>query len=262
MPLRVSILAAAACLSAAACGSTSASSEPIAESRCAQLRSSALASLATSSSGEPGLRTQSQCGSTLDLTPINAYRGEMAAVQEREDAVVLFNGCTGTLIAAQAGPVVITAGHCVRLGDRLVLAFNVEANADGDTLVTEGTVLERSDKPDYALIKPDNLPAITPNRLTRAPTDRLAIIQHARGGPKTVAEGQLAGECHGMLFYTDLDTLAGSSGAGVLTRSGYVFGVHTDGDCAQDGSGSNYGWTAASIVQASDYLQDADIADR
>ena len=46
----------------------------------------------------------SQCGPTLELTPINSYHGEIAAVQDREDAVVLVNGCTGTLIAAQAGP--------------------------------------------------------------------------------------------------------------------------------------------------------------
>src|SRR5690349_15074895 len=68
----------------------------------------------------------SQCGPTLDFTPINQYRGQIAAVQDREDAVVLLNGsCTGTLIAAARGPVVITAGHCVGLGDPSLVAFNV-----------------------------------------------------------------------------------------------------------------------------------------
>lgn len=65
-----------------------------------------------------------------------------------------------------------------------------------------------------------------------------------------------------MISYTDLDTLVGSSGAGVLNRQGYLFAVHTDGDCAQDGSGANMGWSAASIVEASLYLQSTDIADR
>jgi hypothetical protein len=56
-----------------------------------------------------------QCGPTLDFTPINSYQGEFAdVVQDREDAVVLIDGrCTGTLIEASAGPVVLTAGHCV-----------------------------------------------------------------------------------------------------------------------------------------------------
>src|ERR1043165_9182726 len=61
------------------------------------------------------LRTQ--CGPTEDFTPINSYRGAIADAQIREDAVALIAGsCTGTLIAAAAGPVVLTAGHCVRLG--------------------------------------------------------------------------------------------------------------------------------------------------
>jgi len=56
--------------------------------------------------------------------------------------------------------------------------------------------------------------------------------------------------------------LVGSSGAGVLTPQGYLLGIHTDGDCALDGSGTNRGWSAARIVQASSYLQDTDIGDR
>ena len=77
-----------------------------------------------------------------------------------------------------------------------------------------------------------------------------------------MAEGTLGGDCNQLIFYMDLDTLVGSSGAGVLTRGGFLLGVHTDGDCAADGSGSNVGWSATSIVRASPYLQDSDIADR
>jgi hypothetical protein len=204
----------------------------------------------------------SQCGPTLELTPINDYHGDIAAVQDREDAVVLVNGCTGTLIAAQAGPVILTAGHCVGRGDRVLMAFNYEVEPDGDPLVTEGTVFEQSLEPEYALIRPDALPAVAPTPLMAGATDRLVIIQHPRGGLKAVAEGRFAGACGGIISYTDLDTLVGSSGAGVLDRDGHLIGIHTDGDCALDGSGSNYGWSAESIVEASPYLQDTDIADR
>src|SRR5678815_2570924 len=112
------------------------------------------------------LRTD-QCGPTIDFTPVNSYGGDLAAiVNEREDAVVLINGtCTGTLIQAVAGPVVITAGHCVGLGDRPFLVFNFEDAPDGDPLQTEGTVIERSDAPDYALISLDTLPAVAPTPL-------------------------------------------------------------------------------------------------
>lgn len=204
-----------------------------------------------------------QCGSTLDFTPINQYRGDLADAQLREDAVALIGGdCTGTLIAAAAGPVVLTAGHCVGLGDRALLAFNVEAAPDGDPLVTDGTVIERAEAPDYALIRLDQLPAAAPTPLTTRSTDRLAIIQHPRGGPKVIAEGEFFGECHGQISYIDLDTLVGSSGAGVLNTDGFLYGVHSDGDCDTNGGGANAGWSAASIVAASAYLQDGDLADR
>jgi hypothetical protein len=206
---------------------------------------------------------RSQCGPTADFTPINSYRGEVADAQVREDAVVLINGdCTGTLIAAAAGPVVLTAGHCVGLGDQELVEFNYEERPDGDPLITSGTVIEFSTEPDYALIRLDELPAVTPTPLTSRPTDLLAIIQHPRARPKVIAEGTLAGACHDQVYYTDLDTLVGSSGAGVLTHQGYLLAVHTDGTCATDGSGTNWGWSAASIVAASGYLQAADIADR
>src|SRR5256885_3143547 len=92
-----------------------------------------------------GGRNRSQCGATADFTPINSYQGEIADVQVREDAVALINGdCTGTLIAAAAGPVVLTAGHCVGLGDQELLEFNYEEMPDGDPLVTTGTVIEVS----------------------------------------------------------------------------------------------------------------------
>jgi hypothetical protein len=204
-----------------------------------------------------------QCGPTLDFTPINRYQGELASAQEREEAVVLINGlCTGTLIAAAAGPVVLTAGHCVGLGDRPTVVFNHEDEPDGDPLITEGTVIEQSAAPDYALIRLDTLPAAAPTLLTSQPTDLLAIIQHPRGRPKVIAEGELLDACGGQFYYTDLDTLVGSSGAGVLNRQGFLLGVHTDGDCREDGGGSNRGWTAVEIVSASQYLESTDIADR
>jgi hypothetical protein len=206
----------------------------------------------------------SQCGPGADYTPINAYQGgDIADVQVREDAVVLINGsCTGTLIAAAAGPVVLTAGHCVGLGDDALLAFNVEADPDGDPLVTDGTVIERADVPDYALIALDALPAIEPTPLTARSSERVAIIQHPRGRPKEIAEGELGEACDPRAIADDVDTDVGSSGAGVLTQSGALLGVHTDGDCAADGSGANVGWSATAIVEASAYLAPGDLTDQ
>lgn len=211
----------------------------------------------------PEVGRLAQCGPTLEFTPINSYQGELAGLQDREDAVTLINGrCTGTLIEASAGPVVLTAGHCVGLWDRVLLVFNFEEEPDGDPLVTEGTVIEQSLEPDYALIQLDVLPAATPVLLTTQASELLAIIQHPRGRPKVIAEGSFLDSCNQLVYYADLDTLVGSSGAGVLNRQGHLLGVHTDGDCDPSGRGANRGWTAGAIVEASPYLQSSDIAER
>ena len=211
----------------------------------------------------PEVRSLSQCGPGLEFTPINAYQGGLERLQEVEDAVALLDGrCTGTLIEALAGPVVLTAGHCARVGDRVLAVFNFEDAPDGDPLITEGTVLEQSLAPDYALIQLDVLPAVTPVLLTTRATERLAIIQHPRGRPKVVAEGDYLDSCDQLVYYTDLDTLVASSGAGVLNREGHLLGVHTDGDCDARGRGANWGWTAQAIVEASPYLRSEDLAER
>nr|AJY78085.1 protease a [Myxococcus virescens] len=243
-----SLLAGAVLLSLAACGGRSEQTEPA----------------VCEPPARPEVRGFAQCGPTLDFTPINSYVGEFSdVIQDREDAVVLIDGrCTGTLIEASAGPVVLTAGHCVRPGDIPLIVFNFEDDEDGDTLITEGTVIEHAEAPDYALILLDALPAVTPIPLTTQVTERLAIIQHPRGYPKVIAEGEFLDTCNQLIFYKDLDTLVASSGAGVLNRQGFLLGVHTDGDCDVNGRGNNRGWTAESIVQASEYLQASDLAER
>src|SRR4051794_39415691 len=181
MTLWGSILAGTVILGVAACGEPVPADPPV----CGNAR-------------RPEVSSLWQCGPTLDFTPINSYQGEFAdVVQDREDAVVLIDGnCTGTLIEASAGPVVVTAGHCVGLGDRVLLDFNFEDNPDGDPLVTEGSVIEQALEPDYALIQLDVLPAVKPVPLTSLATVRLAIIQHPRGHPKVIAEGSFMASCN------------------------------------------------------------------
>src|SRR3954462_2860755 len=121
----VRIAAAALCLGPLAIGSLAgcgASDPPRTLEVCAQ----------TQALTKPVRSPRSQCGPTGDLIPINSYQGDIAGAQVREDAVVLVNGdCTGTLIAAAARSVVLSAGLRVRLGDEELVEFNYEERSDG-----------------------------------------------------------------------------------------------------------------------------------
>lgn len=204
-----------------------------------------------------------QCGPTADFVPINAYDGSMDWVSDRENAVAFINGaCTGTYFggAGSAEHLILTAGHCVGLGDEVLIVFNFEDDPDGSDYVGTGTVVERADEPDYALIELFEDPLVRPAPLSVRSTEELAIIQYARGGPKVIATGVLAAESATEVRYADLDTLVGSSGAGVFNAGGRVIGVHSDGDCDENG-GSNLAQPIAAIADVSPLLSLFDFYD-
>lgn len=204
-----------------------------------------------------------QCGPRLDFMPVNSYSGPFQWTQLREDAVVLVNSdCTGTYIRTAAKDlfVVLTAGHCVRLGDSASITFNFEIRADGPQHVWEGTVVERSVEPDFALIELPRHPDVRPTPMSRVITRALTMIQHALGAPKVVADGRLSYRGTRRFRYSEIDTLVGSSGAGVLNAHGHLAGIHTLGGCSKTG-GTNGGWTATSIVEASSVLRPEDLED-
>ena len=208
------------------------------------------ASFARTSSG-------AQCGPTLDFEPVNEavdHRGWIAA---REDGVALIDGaCTGAFIGTveDSGPLVITAGHCVGLGDRPTVVFNFEDNADGAQTVISGTVIEQSEDPDYALLELDGAPQVAPIPMGTRPTRTLTVVQHPRGLPKVVARGTFAFVEQWLIHYTDLDTLVGSSGAPIFNSNGLMIGHHTGGDCGDEGT--NWGWQSTAIIRASPTLSE------
>lgn len=204
-----------------------------------------------------------QCGPNLEFIPVNAYMGDLEHVDTTEEAVVWVGStCTGTYVATAAEGLflVLSAGHCARLGETVPVTFNYELSPDGPEIQVEGTVVERADVPDYALIELHEDPGVAPVRLVRRASIDLVVMQHPVGQPKVLAKGRLTSCGNGRLRYADADTLTGSSGAGVLNRWGGLFGIHTEGDCARDGSGSNGGWLTATIIETSAILSEADLA--
>jgi Trypsin-like peptidase domain len=81
-------------------------------------------------------------------------------------------------------------------------------------------------------------------------SSQLTIIQHPEGKPKRVASGIETRLSSNNIMYSDIDTLGGSSGSGVINQDGRVIAVHTNGGCTAVG-GANYGLTLNAISRVS-----------
>jgi V8-like Glu-specific endopeptidase len=82
----------------------------------------------------------------------------------------------------------------------------------------------------------------------------LTVFQHPSGQLKKVAAGTKIRATEEVIMYADIDTLGGSSGAGVIDQKGDLIGVHTSGGCF-DGGGANSGIPLASIRKVSNVIK-------
>lgn len=201
---------------------------------------------------------RSICGKTADFVPINKYKGSLNWVQKREGAVGRLRAgnaaCSGTFIGNHNGKknLFLTAGHCLGKGASAKVEFNYEANPDGPSVTISGVALESSRNPDYAIVRLNSSPNISPTPLGNT-TQNLAIIQHPKAAPKVIAVGKLLSNSNpGKISYS-IDSLGGSSGSGILNDSGSLVGVHVNGGCSATG-GANSGWTIPSIRKVSSIL--------
>ena len=89
-----------------------------------------------------------------------------------------------------------------------------------------------------------------------AQNDMLCIMGHPAGVPKRIEAGPCSSISGNNIFYNDIDTLGGNSGSGILRAStGLLVGVHTNGGCNPQGTGSNMGFRIAKIKAVSPTLQ-------
>lgn len=153
--------------------------------------------------------------------------------------------------------------------------FNYQINATSGKIHTSTTypvvkLVEYSDdkinRLDYAIVELGNgsdnsLPSekfpiatidITEGGLKSA--KMLTVIQHPNGSPKKIEAGLGIRVASPRFFYTDIDTLGGSSGAGVLDQNGRIVAVHTTGGCDVSG-GENSGVSLFSISEKSQILK-------
>jgi V8-like Glu-specific endopeptidase len=125
----------------------------------------------------------------------------------------------------------------------------------------------RRNKLDYAIVElgagPNGLPGARYGKLsvdfsdtTLTKVDLLTIVQHPKGAPKRVAAGVHLRIGANSIFYSDVDTMGGSSGAAVLDRNARVIGVHTTGGCDDPTlNNENSGVTLNAISQVSDLIR-------
>jgi V8-like Glu-specific endopeptidase len=89
-----------------------------------------------------------------------------------------------------------------------------------------------------------------------AQNNMLCIMGHPAGVPKRIEAGPCSNISGNNIFYNDIDTLGGNSGSGILQAStGLLVGVHTNGGCNPQGTGSNMGFRITKIRAASPTLQ-------
>jgi hypothetical protein len=194
--------------------------------------------------------------------------------------------CSGTLIDDD---LFLTAGHCVDPTDsggwrlprekggvelrpseharELVVELRYEASVETDapTHVDSAAVLRleeyRRGELDYAILRLSDHPGLRNGTTRISPRDtqpgaRVAILQHPAAATMKVGAGPVASVLGSTVSYDSIDTLGGSSGAGILdTETGKLVGVHTTGGCATSGGGENSGVTIGALTAVSPILR-------
>jgi len=210
---------------------------------------------------------------------VDRYRDEAGNVKGQ-------GWCTGTLIDDD---LFLTAGHCLdpsntgswklphekggvelrpaELAREFVVQFRYEVSPDSDApnSVNSADVLRleeyRTEGLDYAILRLSGNPGMQNGKTRISPRDaqpgaRIAILQHPAAAPMKVGAGTVARLRGSTLTYDTIDTLGGSSGAGILdAETGKLVGVHTNGGCTKTAGGENSGVTIRALTAVSPILQ-------
>lgn len=191
---------------------------------------------------------------------------------------------SGTLIA---NDLFLTAGHCfdqtpggwvvpringtmnpissADIATNMHVNFNYQFAANGtlqmgQSFAVTALVEYRLNGLDFAIVRVAGNPGLTYGTTQVAlqdagPGNILCIMQHPAGLPKRIEAGPLTDFAGDYMRYSDIDTLGGSSGSGILGPTGRIVGVHTNGGCTSSMTGYNHGVRISAIRSASATIQ-------
>lgn len=197
---------------------------------------------------------------------VASNKGPVAAISHASDENIAT--CTGTLIGTN---LFITAAHCFQsygyVPEEWGVYFNHEyvAGEDSDLRPVQSfavsEVLEHVDNYndlEYAVLRLAGDPGATFNwtDLRESPVSTgevAAIIGHPASRPKQVDAGHLQTPFTTSTIAYDVDTLARSSGSGVLDASGKLIAIHTTGHTDPT---YNHGARISAMLSGSPLLRD------
>ncbi len=232
-----------------------------------------------------------QYDGTLGVTQafVASHQGPVGQLQWNNNLATIYTNpgdvnnarwCTGTLISNN---LFLTAGHCfdqlpggwtvprqngtmnpipsTEIATNMHVNFNYQFDPAGNlrpvTSVAVTQLVEyRLAGIDFAIVRLAGTPGTTWGVTgvaagDAAVGDMLTIIQHPAGVPKRIEAGPLSDFVGNSIRYNDIDTLGGSSGAGILGPAGTIVGVHTNGGCTGAMTGHNFGQRISAVRNAS-----------
>ena len=225
---------------------------------------------------------------------VNAHQSPVGQLQWNDNLASIYTNpgnvsgvrwCTGTLIS---NDLFLTAGHCFdqtgggwqrpringttniippsEIATNMHVNFNYQVDPSGN-LRTEQSfpVLQLTEYRlgglDFAIARlggnPGTIFGTTQISTTDAAVgDMTCIIGHPAGQPKRIEAGPVTELSGNLIRYNDIDTLGGNSGSGILRAAdGRIVGVHTNGGCNPDMTGSNFGVRITRLIEQSPTLQ-------